>query len=189
MPPANATALRTPRHARNVAARQRPFGTASGSTDPILEDCLLGATAVCAELAADIPTLARAGHISASWASEMRRTGGKGGFLHKTTVLTYGLAKAKSARAWAVLVHLKVTLKQALMPTDREELIARFWELTELEAEVEGRENLEQSRVRRDLEALKRATLAEAAVQEELAAVIEELQRRRIDPFAIRQDA
>lgn len=172
-------------HAKIRAAFQRPAGAPSG-TDPVLDDCLLSATALCGELAAGtLAELARAGEFSASWASEIRRNGGKGGFLHKTTVLTYRLARRNASRAWMVVAHLKTTLKQALMPTTAEELIARFWELIDAENECEGAENGAQGRLARtrDLEALKRATLAEAAVQEELGAVIQELQRRRIDPF------
>jgi hypothetical protein len=179
----NGSRLAGRNHANPAPSAHPPAGK---SSDPVLEDALLGATALCAELVTDdLATLARAGEFSPSWASEIRRNGGRGSFIHKTTVLTYRLANRSAARAWALVAHLKTTLKAALMPTTDAELVLRFWELMDAEADCEGRENTEQGRLARsrDLEALKRATLAEAAVQEELAAVIQELQRRRIDPF------
>lgn len=183
--PRNGAPMAAPSHAKTGRVLQPGFG--KHSADPMLEDCLLGATALCAELATDdLATLARAGDISASWASDLRRTGGRGSFLHRTTVLTYRLAQRGSARAWSLVAHLKTTAKQALMPTTDADLIERFWDLMDLESEAEGRENLATARLAktRDLEELKRTTLAEAAVAEELAAVIQEMQRRRIDPFA-----
>jgi len=173
-------------HAKNGRSLHKGAGKSS-APDPILEDCLLGATALCADIAShDLASLARAGGFSASWASEMKRTGGKGSFLHKTTVLAYRLAHRRASRAWMIVAHFKTTLKQALMPIASAELIARFHELIDLENECEGRENGAQGRMARtrDLEALKRFTLAEAAVQEELAAVIQEIQRRGLDPYA-----
>lgn len=184
---ANGMASLTERHARNAPSFHRACGTSSG--DPVLDDALLAATALCADLAtADVAELARAGEFSPQWASEIRNHGGKGSFLHKSTVLVYRLARRRANRAWAVVAHLKATLKAALMPTTDADLIERFWELLDAEGEAEGRENIEQGRLARtrDLDALERATLAEAAVQEELAAVIQELRRRRIDPFALR---
>lgn len=156
------------------------------AVDPVLDDCLLSATALCAELATDdLATLAQAGGFSAAWASDLRRNGGRGSFLHRTTVLAYRLAQINSARAWTLVSHLKATAKQAIMPISTSDLIERFWELIEAENAAEARENLAMGRMARthDLEALKRACLAEAAIQEELAAVISEIQRRRVNPF------
>lgn len=184
--PTAATVHATPRlnHANARPVLRKGFGK---STDPRLEDALLSATALCGELVTtDLKELAAAGEFSASWASEIRRNGGKGGFIHKTTALTYRLASRSSARAWALVAHFKATAKAALMPADAAELVARFWELMDMENVAEGRENVAAARLARtrDLEALKRTTLAEAGIQEELAAVIQELQRRRIDPMA-----
>lgn len=185
MPTAH-TVTATPRshHAKTRPELRKGFGK---STDYALEDALLSATALCGELVTtDLKELAAAGEFSASWASEIRRNGGRGGFIHKTTALTYRLACRSSARAWALVAHFKTVAKQGLMPADAAELVARFWELMDMENVAEGRENVATGRLARsrDLEALKRTTLAEAGIQEELAAVIQELQRRRIDPWA-----
>ena len=187
----SATLRATPRsqHAKNRPELRSGYG--KPSVDPYLEDALLSATALCGELATtDLAELARAGDFSASWASEIRRNGGRGGFLHKTTTLCYRLASRSSARAWALVAHFKTVAKQGLMPTDDAELVARFFDLLDMEAEAEGQENAATARLSRpqtrDLGVLKRAALAEAGVQEELAAVVNELERRRIDPWAER---
>lgn len=151
--------------------------------DPCLDGLLASATAVALDLSkSGLKHLERAGGISKSrasrWCSE-----GKGSPLFDVTVVIYRLMQA-GQHAGAIAAHVLTTLHASLMPISDAELVRRFWTLMGTESDVEGRENREQATyaVTGDLEGLERATLDEAGVAHELAAVIRELRRRGIDP-------
>lgn len=151
--------------------------------DPGLDDSLAAATALSLDLSATcLKHIERGGRISKSRASRWTREG-RGSPLYDVTTLIYHLTAAGQS-AGAIVAHAFTTLHHALMPIEDATLVRRFWELMGSESEKEGVENRAQSTfaVTGDLDGLERATLAEAAEQQELAAVCRELRRRGIDP-------
>lgn len=151
--------------------------------DVYLDDALASATALSLDLSTScLKHLERAGGISKTRASRWTKEG-KGNPLFDVTKVVYGLMKA-GQHAGTIAAHILTTIAQSLMPVSDAELVDRFWKLMGTESDVEGRENRIQSTfaVTGDLDGLERATLDEAGVAHELAAVCRELRRRRIDP-------
>lgn len=151
--------------------------------DPYLADALASATALSLDLSTTgLKHLERAGGISKSRASRWSREG-RGNPLFDVTMVTYRLMQA-GQHAGAIAAHVLTTLAQSLMPQSPAELVARFFTLMREESQREGRENEAQAAYAEtgDLEALERATLAEAGIQHKLGAVCRELRRRKIDP-------
>lgn len=150
------------------------------------EDVLAAAVATAWDLAtSQLKHLAKAGGISISRASRWSRDG-RGNPLWDVTTAIYRLVEA-GQHPGMIVAHIHTTLSQALMPTTDEALVERFWKLMEEESELEGSENRAQATYARtgDIAALEGATLREAGIQQDLAAVCRELRRRGIDPRAV----
>lgn len=175
MPPA------TPEHENPRASVNRRFGALS-VCDPRLSDMHAATTAEALELASGIKQLALAGGISGKRASAWRIEG-KGNPLYDVTRVVEGLA-ALNQHPGAIVAHVYMSLHHGLMSATDADLVRRFWSLMEREAEKEGRENGASQMYGRtgDLAGLRRAMLDEAGVQQEIAAVTLELERRGIDP-------
>lgn len=155
----------------------------------MLDDLLAGATALSLDMSTtQNKRLARAGGISASRASRWR-TEGRGNPLWDVTSLVYRLG-AFGEHPGAVVAHLLTTMRQAMMPLSDADLVRRFWTLMEEEDDAECAENKASARLANGgtMEDLERASLEEATLQQELAATIRELRRRRIDPRTAQQD-
>lgn len=182
----HATGQRRRRHGQKRRILPPDAGKPSG--DPVLDDLLAGATAVSLSMATSgIKQLALAGAISDRSASRWR-VEGRGNPVFDLTGIVYWLARL-GQHAGVLIAHLNATLAHGLMPISPDELVTRFWDLMGAESEAEGRENRASSMFARsgDLYELERATLDEAGVQHELAAVCRELRRRKIDPRTWRQ--
>lgn len=178
---AHATVAPAEEHANPRAISARRFG-AYAVSDPRLSDLHASTTADALDLAGGIKQLALAGGISGSRASAWRKEG-KGNPLYDVTELVGKLA-ALNQHPGAIVAHLYAALHFGLMSATDADLVRRFWSLMEREAEKEGRENgVSQTYARSgDLAGLRRAMLEEAGVQQELAALTLELERRDIDP-------
>lgn len=167
-------------------AEARPSKHATSArvvADPILDDLLAEATGMALTLSTTgLKHIERAGGISKARASRWTREG-RGNPLYDITVILYRLTVAGQS-AGAIVSHAIATLHHGLMPTNDAALVERFWKLMGVESVKEGCENGAQSEFGRsgDLAELERATLDEAGIQQELAAVCRELRRRKIDP-------
>lgn len=167
-------------HAQN----DRIFPSAVGkSSDLVLEQLQADASAVALDLSVNqVKHLAKAGGVSPSQASRWH-THGRGNPVFDITTMIYRLTQMRQ-NPGVLIAHAQATLHHSLMPINDAELVERFFTLTEKECEAEGGENKTQAMFARtgDLEELERATIREAGIQTELAAVCRELRRRRIDP-------
>lgn len=112
------------------------------------------------------------------------RTGADKSPIVRTGKIVATLAAHEGLTPWPLLAYLRSEAMAAMAHVSDAALVRRFWRVMEEEAEAEGRENAAQQMYARsgDLEALERATLSEATLQEELAALCRELRRREIDP-------
>jgi hypothetical protein len=181
--PSPATKMRRHRPTLHAHPSQK---CARGAADPRLEQLQASAVALSLDLATtQRKHLAIAGGVTVSRASRWA-TEGRGNPLFDLTQMIVSLV-ANGQHPGALIAHAHMAMEAALMSVSDADLVRRFWEALEKEAEKEGRENAVSQTFARtgDLEALRRAMLDEAALQTEIAALCLEMERRGIDPRSL----